>query len=359
MDIWSELDNMGGISNAFTSFEYTGYYAKVRPNHLENALDLLSDIYINQLFDPGEIEREKGVIIEEINMTNDDPPRKVWDEFINLLYGDQPAGWDIAGPKENIKKMTREDLIKYHDANYVAESTLVVIAGKFDELKIIEDVKKYFANISRNLKAGKVKVAEHQEKPEVRVIFKETDQTHLIMGIRAFDIFDERKYALEVLADILGGGFSSRLFQKIRVQMSAAYYVGSDASLFTDHGFLGISAGLDNQKVDDVLRVILEELERLVRELVTEEELKRAKEHLTGQLILSLETSNQLAGFFGSQEILEHKIITPEELVAKIQAVTSEQIKEVAKEIMENKNLNLALIGPFKEKERFEKILKL
>lgn len=357
--IASELDGIGASYNAFTSQEYTGYYAKARPVHFDQILDVVSDIYLHQKFDAAEIEKEKGVIIEEINMMADQPMRKVQDAFMELMYGDQPAGWPIAGRKEVVQKMIRNDFVDYCANHYVADATIVVIAGKFDEQEAIEGVKKYFGGITTGAKSKKVKTTEAQEKPQVALITKETDQTHLVMGLRAFDLFDERKYALDVLADILGGGMSSRLFQKIREEMGAAYYIGAGEDLSTDHGYMDVSAGIDHKKIDDVIAATLVELKRMAVEPVTKEELERAKEHLIGGLVLGLETSNQLAGYYGSQEVLERKMMSPEELIQKTQEVTTEQIQNVAKDIVKNEGLNLAIIGPFKDKERFEKLLVL
>lgn len=355
--IASELDGIGASYNAFTSQEYTGYYAKARPVHFDQILDVVSDIYLNQKFDAAEMEKEKGVIIEEINMYEDLPMRKVQDAFMELLYGDQPAGWPIAGRKEVVNAMQRQDFIDYHRAHYVADATIVVVAGKFDEQAAIDGVKNYFAGITTGTKEGKVKTTEAQDAPKVALLTKETDQTHLVMGLRAFDLFDERKYALDVLADILGGGMSSRLFQRVREEMGAAYYIGAGADLSTDHGYIDVSAGIDHKKIDEVIAAIIAELKRLADAPVTDEELVRAKEHLVGGLVLGLETSNQLAGFYGSQEVLEHKMMSPEEVIQKTQAVTAEQIQSVARDIVKNEGLNLAIIGPFKEKDRFEKLL--
>jgi len=359
IDISSELDSIGAVYNAFTSMEYTGYFAKARPNHFDIILDVVSDIYLNQIFDPKEIDKERGVIIEEINMYEDLPMRRVQELFTSLLYGDQPAGWDIAGKKEVIKKLTREDFIKYHKEHYLAQSSLVVVAGKFNEGEVVEKIKQAFSPLTSGKKTPKVKTIEHQEKPEVLLKFKETDQTHLVLGVRAFNIFDERKYALDVLADILGGGMSSRLFQKIREEMGAAYYVNTEADLYTDHGYLAASAGIDHNKVNDVIEVTLQEFKNLAEKSVENKELQRAKDHLIGRLIIGLETSDQLAGFYGGQEIITREILTPKETIKKIQAVKKEEIRAVANEIFQNKKLNLAIIGPFKEKERFEKMLHL
>ncbi len=369
IDIASELDGIGARYNAFTGMEYTGYYAKARPEHFDKILDVVSDIYQNQIFDSEEINKERGVIIEEINMYEDLPMRRVQSLFTNLLYGDQPAGWDIAGEKEVIKKITREDFIKYHNEHYLAKSSLVIVAGKFsakggsasggDEDEIVEKIKTAFISIKSGLKTPKIKTIEQQNKPKILLKHKETDQTHLILGVRAFDIFDERKYALEILTDILGGGMSSRLFQKIREEMGAAYYVNAGADLFTDHGYLAVSAGIDHNKIEQVILAVLDEFQKMISEPIGDKEFQRAKDHLIGNLIIGLETSDQLAGFFGGQEILTKETVNPKDLIKKIQAVKAEEIMEVAKDIFQNQKLNLAIIGPFKDGERFEKILTL
>jgi len=276
-----------------------------------------------------------------------------------LLYGDQPAGWDIAGRKEVIKKLTRDDFIKYRTEHYLSQSSLVVLAGKFNEEETVKKIESAFSRIKSSPKTPKIKTIEHQDKPEILLKSKETDQTHLILGCRAFDIFDERRFSLEILADILGGGMSSRLFQKIREDLGAAYYVSADADLYTDHGYLATSAGVDHNKINEVIEAILEEFKKLATKSVESKELNRAKEHLIGHLIIGLETSDHLASFYGGQEVITKKLMTPEELIKKIQAVTSEEIMAVANEIFQDKKLNLAVIGPFKEKERFEKIVKL
>ncbi len=359
IDISSELDGIGALYNAFTSMEYTGYFAKARPDNFDIILDVVSDIYLNQIFETKEIDKERGVIIEEINMYEDLPMRKVHELFTNLLYADQPAGWDIAGRKEVIKKLNREDFLKYRQEHYLSQSTLVVVAGKFNEEEAIEKTKQAFSEIKISKKTPKVKTVEYQEKPEVLLKHKETDQTHLVLGVRAFNVFDERKYALEILADILGGGLSSRLFQRIREEMGAAYYVSADADLYTDHGYLAVSAGVSNNKINQVIEVILEEFKKIVARPIENKELQRVKEHLIGYLVVGLETSDQLAGFYGGQEIITRKIIAPKDAIKKIQAVKSEEISGVASEIFQNQKLNLAIIGPFKEKEGLEKILKI
>ncbi len=358
LDITSELDAIGAAYNAFTSNQYTGYYTKAQPKHFDEILDVVSDIYINPVFDQKEIDKERGVIIEEINMYEDLPMRRVQEFFTNLLYGDQPAGWDIVGKKEIIRRINRNDFVEYQKNHYLAKSTVVVIAGNFNEKEAIKKIEKAFLGIRTGKKNQKLKTIEKQKSPQIFLKTKETDQAHLVVGVRAFDIFDKHKYAIDLLVDILGGGMSSRLFQKIREEMGAAYYVRAEADLLSDHGFLTASAGIDNNKVSEVTKVIIEEFEKLAKEQIKKEELQRVKDHSIGNLIMGLETSDQLAAFYGGQEIIIRKIISPEEAIKKIQAVKSEEILAVAKDIFKNSKLNLAIIGPFKEKPRFEQILK-
>ncbi|MFA5099053.1 MAG: pitrilysin family protein [Candidatus Paceibacterota bacterium] len=358
LDITSELDSMGAAYNAFTSNQYTGYYAKAQPKHFDEILDIVSDMYLNPAFNSKEIEKERGVIIEEINMYEDLPMRRAQEFFTNLLYGDQPAGWDITGRKEIIRRINRNDFIEYQKNNYLSKSTIVVVAGNFNEKEAVKKIEKAFFGIRTGKKNQKPKTIEKQKAPQIFLKTKETDQAHLVVGVRAFDIFDKRKYAIDLLADILGGGMSSRLFQKIREEMGAAYYVRADADLLSDHGFLTVSAGVDNNKVSEVVKAVVGEFERLAKEPVNKEELQRVKDHYVGNLIMALETSDQLAAFYGGQEVIVGKTVSPEETMKKIQAVKAEEISAVAKDIFKNNKLNLALIGPFKEKPRFEQILK-
>lgn len=359
ISITSELDALGAEYNAFTSHEVTAYFVKSQAKHLSKTIEIVSDLYLNPLFDAKEIDKERGVIIEEINMYEDTPMRRVQELFTTLLYGDQPAGWDVAGTKENILKLTREDFLKYRGAHYLAPATTVVVAGSFDEKKVIESVKNYFKDMPTDGKAGKKKTIEKQNKPEIMVKHKESDQTHIVVGVRAFDIFDNRRFALQVMSNIMGGGMSSRLFQKVREELGAAYYINSSASLFTDHGYFEVSAGVDQQKLKKVVEAIMDEFRKMSSEKVSEAELRRAKDHLSGGLIIGLETSDQLAGFYGEQEIIQKNILSPEEVLEKVQAVTAEDILSIAKEIFKNEKLNLALIGPIKEKKELETLLRI
>ncbi len=357
IDISTELDSLGAQYNAFTSQEYTGYYAKVESHKLDKALDIVTDLYMNPVFDVNEIEKEKGVIIEELNMYEDLPMRKVSEVFMDLLYGNQPAGWDVGGKKEIIRILNREDFLKYRGQHYLAKSTLIVVAGAFDEKDIISKIEKGFGHIGDTEKGKKLAVVESQTKPAVKVKYKEVDQTHIILGCRAFSLRDSRRYILDVLADVLGGGMSSRLFQKVRDELGAAYYVRAEADLFTDHGYLAVSSGVDHAKLEKVIETVLGEMKKLATDLVQPDELQKAKNHLIGKIILGLESSDELASFYGGQEILGEEIVIPQELIKKIESVKAEEILTLAGEIFQDSKLNLALIGPLKDASKLENLL--
>ncbi|MBI2024909.1 MAG: insulinase family protein [Candidatus Harrisonbacteria bacterium] len=359
IDISSELDGIGAEYNAFTSQEWTGYFAKAQPKHTERILDVVSDIYLNQKLDEKEIEKEKGVVIEELNMYEDTPPRKVQDLFMDLLYGDQPAGWDIGGTKEIVNKLTRQKLTDYRAAQYVAQATIIVVAGKFDPSGIAKSIKRHFTGINTGKKMGKLKTKESQQKPAILLRHKESDQAHIVMGVRAFDAYDKRRYALNVLADVLGGGMSSRLFQKVRGELGAAYSIRADADLFTDHGFFAVSAGVNHEKLDIAIKATLDELSKIAGGDLSAGDLQRAKDHLSGRFLLGLESSDAMANFYGGQEILGEKLKTPDEIVKAVGKVSRNEVIKLAKDIFRNDKLNLAIIGPYKDKKRFEKLLSL
>ncbi len=357
--IAQELDSLGAEYNAFTGQEYTGYWAKAQKQSLPKVLDLVSDFYLNPIFNLEEIEKERGVIIQEINMYEDTPMRRVQEYFSSLLYGDQPAGWDIGGRKEIIKKLQRDDFIRYRSTHYRAGSTVVVVSGSFDEAAMIKKIEALFGDLEPGHKPQKPKTKEYQSRPQAVVKFKKSDQTHIVIGTRAFTVFDRRRHAIELLANVLGGGMSSRLFRRVREELGAAYYVRATPELSLDHGYLAVSAGVDHQKLEKVIAVILEEFKRLRHEHVGADELQKAKDHMIGNLILSLETSDELAGFYGGQEIITRKIVEPEKIIKKIQAITAPEIPAVARSLFLNPKLNLAILGPYKKAEHFLKILKL
>ena len=354
-----ELTALGAQFNAFTGEEYTGYYAKVQAEKLPKIIEIVSDLYLNPLFDEAEIEKERGVIIQEINMYEDDLPARAQRDFSRLVYGDQPSGWDVGGEIPIIKRLARADFVAYRKRRYVMPGTVVVVAGKFNEAAVVAQIKKYFNALPRRTAPAKIKTVEKQSSPKIALHFKESDQAHLVLGFRAFDMFDERRYALRVLANLLGGGMSSRLFMRIREKMGAAYYIGAGADLSLDHGLLSISAGVYRKKIEPVVSAILEECATLRDIAVPDVELQKAKDHMLGGLILGLETSDDLASFYGGQEVLTGGVVSPELLTEKIKKVTARGIQDVARAVFKDEGLNLAVVGPYKNQAVFKKILRL
>lgn len=353
-----ELDALGCQYNAFTDHEMTGYYAKSDAKNFTKIFDVVSDIYLNSTFPEAEIQKEKGVIIEEINMYEDMPQRHVQDMFQEVLYGDQPAGWNIAGPKENIRNMERVDFIKYKASHYVAENTVIVVCGSVTNDEVYKEVSRHFKDVPITIKGKKVKTKNSQSKPNVLVKYKQTDQTHFVLGVRSFDLFDKRNPILSVLGGILGAGMSSRLFHKLREEMGVAYYVRAYNDTSLDHGSFQISAGVNNARTEEVIQEILKECNRLSKEEVSASELAKVKSYLIGNMKLSLESTDDIASFHGTQEVLRGESKTLDDKIKKIQTVTAKDIKNLAQKIFKTQALNLAIIGPFKEKKHLEKLLK-
>ena len=359
LKIAETLDRVGGVYNAFTGKEYTGYWAKVNSKHLNLALDWVSDILLNSKIGEKEIERERGVIIEEINMYLDNPQSYIGDLFEKLLYGNKPAGRLIIGKREIIRKFKRKDFLNYLNNHYSAKNTVICLAGKIDGEKTLKKAKEYFKKISVLEPGEKPEVIEKQKKPQVLVHFKKTDQTHLVLGVRSVDLFSPSRYSQAILTTILGGNMSSRLFLAIREKEGLAYYIKTGSQAFTDTGYLATFAGVDNKRVERAISLILKEYKNLKEKEVKESELQKAKDYLRGTLTLALESSDALVSFYGIRELLEHKILTIEQVFAKIDDVTTQDVQKLANEIFQPEKLNLALIGPFKKKEKFEKLLKI
>ncbi len=358
-DISGELDGIGAEYNAFTSQEFTGYFAKAHRKHANRLLDIVADLYQNPIFRTEDIDRERGVIIEEINMYEDLPQRQVHETYMELLYGDQPAGWSIAGPKEVIRRLSQEEFISYRNKHYVSKATTVVISGAFDRAQILKQIQEKFSGMSSGKKHSKIKVQESQQKPQVRIKEKKTDQAHLILGFRSMGVTHKDELIASFIAAILAGGMSSRLFVRLREKMGVCYYVKAFQDSYTDHGSLFVATGVDTKRVQEVIRALLEEYTRLTKELISDEELNRVKESVIGKMILGLEASDDVAEYIGIQEILRTSIVSPEERAKKIRAITANDIRRVARKIITEKRMNLALIGPFNNVNHFTSILKL
>jgi predicted Zn-dependent peptidase len=358
-DVSRELDSLGAQSNAFTGEEYTGYWAKAHKKNINKLINIVSDIYLNPVFNIDAIEREKGVVIEEMKMYEDMPQAKVGEVFEELLYGDQPAGWSIIGKENVVRGLTRDQIIDYQKKHYVAKGTMVVVSGGFDEKRVIKEIEKSFEQISKSKKHIKQKTVESQIKPKVKLFKKETDQAHIALGFRTFPISDKNNIKIKVLESILGAGMSSRLFKKLRDEMGICYYVRSGNSTYLDRGYFAITSGLSKSRVEEGLKAIISELEKMKTTLVAKEELEKAKEVIIGNMYLSLETSDSFGEFYAFQELMGQKIKTPKEKEDLIRKVTAKDIQKMAKMIFKNESMNLAIVGPFDDHAFFQKILNI
>jgi len=357
LDISEELDAVGGEFNAFTSKDKTGYYAKVDSKHLGVALDVVSDMYLNSKIDPEEIKKESGTIIQELNMYEDMPMQKVGSIYEELLYPKNNLGREIIGSKETISSFQQKDFLDYMKRFYTANDTVVCVAGKFDEQKIISDVEKYFSKMAKGPKAKIQRVRERQNKAGLKLKLKKTDQTHLVVGVRTFDENHRDRFALGLLSIILGGNMSSRLFIEVREKQGLAYYVRTGTDAFEDCGYLATQAGVEHKNLQLALKTILKEYKKIATELVSEKELRNAKDYIKGKSVMGLEASDEVAMFFIDQEIGKKKIMTVEEIFTKIEKVKTKDILRVAKDIFQDKKLNLAIIGPHKNEAEIKKIL--
>ena len=356
LTISSELDSLGGEYNAFTTKEFTGYWVKVATPKMRAALNIISDMLLNSRFDEVEIEREKGVIIEELNMYEDNPLMHVEDVFEDCLYGDTPAGWETIGTKDNIKRFQREDFINYLNSQYGARSTYVVLAGgirKGDK----KAVAKMLAGFKDNKWQDKLPVKERQTKPQLKIATKKIDQVNLSLGVRTYPVGHPEEFKVRLLAIILGGSMSSRLFINLRERNGLAYYVRTLTEFYSDSGYLTTQAGVPIDKAEAAVSIILAEYKRLTEELVSPKELKRAKDLLQGKSLLQLEATDNLANWYARQAILRKKIMTPGEFLREIKKIDASQLRLTARKIFVSRGLNLALIGQVKA-DRFKKILK-
>lgn len=358
-DISHALDEIGADYNAFTGKENTGYHIKAASQHLPLILDMLSDMLWNSKFDEGEIEKERGVIVEEINLYEDTPMRRVAEIYEQVLWGDQPLGWDIGGKKEVIRTLTKRNFLNYIDARYVPNNMVLSIAGDFKRSEAIALIEKYFGHHKKAEVAGFLPVSEAQKKPVLKVTYKKTDQAHLVVGFRGLKLGHPDRYNAAILAIILGGGMSSRLFVNVREKRGLAYYVRADHESYLDTGTLSAAAGVDLKRIEDALSVILAEFVEIAKKKVEARELNKAKEYIKGRVILAWEDSRTVALGYGSDELFEERIRSLDEYLRRIDEVKAEDVLRVAQFLVSNSNLNLAVIGPFKESEKFQKILKV
>lgn len=357
LDISRELDAIGASYNAFTSKEVTGYYAKAASSKTDVIMDVVFDIFLNSKLEQGAMEIERGAIIEELRMRRDDPQQHIARLTEELLYGDQPAGWEIGGSDETVNAMQASDLRSWFDTHYVAENTIIAVTGQIDADAVRAQAQSALAHIRQSSKGAKPAVVERQDAPQVLVMQKDVEQMYVQLALRAFDMHDDRRYALALLAQVLGGGMSSRLFDEVREKRGLAYYVNAGASHDTDTGTFEVGAGLNRAKATEGVRVILEELKRTADEGITALELQQVQDQAEGRLAFMMESTAKVGEEYGSSMLFYDKIITPEEEIQRLKAVTREDVRAVAEQVFQNKGLNLAVIGPEVDKDQFSEVL--
>jgi predicted Zn-dependent peptidase len=354
-EIAGAIDAIGGEFNAFTGKEYTAYYVKCAAEHRDVALDVLVDMLRNARFEPEEIEREKGVIVEEMNMYYDTPRDFIGGVYEELLWGDQPLGRDIIGRKETIRDATRETFMSYLDRWYKPSRMVLGVAGRIGD-GLLERAQELLGDLE-DAETGEPEPTAPHQNGRVVVHTKQSEQAHVILGVPSLPLDHPDRYAIQLLATALGGGMSSRLFSEVRERRGLAYYVYGLNHSYTDAGTLYSQAGVDINRIDDAVATIATELRKIAAEPLPAEELTKARNFAKGRFVLQLESPQGLALFGLRKEVLEQTLPDPEDVLRGVDAVTSDDVARVAAELIANDRLRLAVIGPFDDASRFEPLL--
>ncbi len=356
-DIAGEVDSIGGEFNAFTGKEYTGYYVKCAAEHRDVALDVIVDMLRNSKFDAGEIDREKGVIVEEMNMYFDTPRDFVDGVYEELVYGgDHPLGWDIIGRKETVQAATRDTFLDYIGAWYKPSRMVVGVGGRVGD-DLAGRIEELLGDLEDAPTGAPLPAQPAPNGTRVKVHTKASDQAHICLGVRSRPISDPDRYVLMVLATVLGGGMSSRLFTEVRERRGLAYYVFAMNHAYTDAGSLYAQAGVDIDRIDDAVGTVAAELRQMAADPVPADELRKAKNFAKGRFVLQIESPHGLIMFGLRREVLEARVQEPEEILSGIEAVTAEDVQRVAQSLIDDQALRLAVIGPFEDADRFEALL--
>lgn len=355
------IDNFGGEFNAFTGKELTGFYVKAPVDRIEDAVDVLSDMILNPLIPEKEVEKEKGVIASEIDMIQDTPMRNITNVFHSIVFKGSPLKNPVIGTKETVSSITRKDFLNYRKQFYSPKNIVISVAGGITEARSKALITKYF----KSMKGSKVKKSLgkkvlSQKKPQIKLEYKKTDQAHIIIGYLGAKANHKDSYVEEVLRAVLSGGMSSRMFINVRERKGLCYAVKSSIHPYLDTGAFLTYVGTDIKKAPDAIKAILAEYQKLTdpkTAKLTKAELTKAKEYIKGHLALSLESTNEVGDFFGSEELLFGKTKAVEEIYQKIDAVTDQEVIALAKHFFQTHRLSLAAIGPFKSEAKFKKLL--
>lgn len=357
-EISQDIEGIGGIINGGTDKETTIFWCKVASSHFSIALDVLCDLLFNSRFDERDIEQERQVIIEEINMNLDSPERRVGMLIDELLWPGQPLGREVVGSKETVASITRKQILDYIARRYLPDNTVISVAGNIQHEKVIAQIEPLFNRWASRELSSSYMCDDRQTAPRLRIEPRDSEQAHLCLAVHGFSHSHPQRFALDLLNAVLGAGMSSRLFTEIREHRGLAYDIHSYAEYFLSSGSLGIYAGVDPGKLETAVTAILDELSKL-REGITQVELTRAKEMLKGRLQLRLEDSQNTALWLGSQEISRKHILTIDDVISIIDAITADDVKRVAEELLSSDKLNLAVVGPLRDEERLMELLKI
>jgi predicted Zn-dependent peptidase len=356
-DLTTLVDGIGGEFNAFTSKEYTGYYIRCAGEQRDIAFDVLVDMIRHSKFDPEEVDREKGVILEEMNMYVDTPRDYIGSVYEDLVYGDNPLGWETLGTKDTIRAAQRETFLDYIGHWYTPKRMVVGVAGAIGD-DLIPRLEELLGDVSGNGSAvpAPAQLA-RSTGPRVRIHHKDSDQAQIALGVPSYPLDHPDRYALGLLAAVLGSGMSSRLFLEVRERRGLAYYIYGMNHSYTDAGSLFAQGGVDLARVDEAVSVVAEQFRKIAAEPIPSDELEKARALTKGRFVLQTESPNGLLLFGLRREVLEGSALEPAEYLAAIDAVTGEDVQRVARDVIGSSGLNLALIGPFDDDARFEKLL--
>ncbi|MFC1918373.1 M16 family metallopeptidase [Chloroflexota bacterium] len=356
-EISAAIEGVGGILNGGTDKELTIYWAKVARHHFARALEVLVDMLLHSRFEPAEIERERQVVIEEINMTKDSPSQQVHMLIDELLWPGHPLGRDIAGSKESMTNINRDMIFDFLKSKYLPNNTVATIAGNIEHQEAVSAVSQAMANWTNQQPQPEYKSYKEHTNPRLQIERKDTEQAHLCLALPGLSITHPKRFAIDLLNVVLGEGMSSRLFSEIRDKLGLAYSIHSYADHFLDSGSITIYAGVEPKNLTVAIKAIMEQLSRLKKQ-VPESELSKAKELAKGRLLLRMEDTRNVAGWVGGQEILTGHILSIDQVTSIIDAVTTAELKELAQELLISDQLRLAVVGPITDKEHLEELLK-
>jgi len=354
------IESNGGIFNGWTGKENTRYFIKLPKEKIDKGVETILDMVLYPELKEKEFENEKGVIFQEINRRDDNPDHFIWDLIYKTMWPHHPLGEYIAGYKETVKNLKVKDLKNFFDKFYISENMVVAVAGNIKHQNLVKSVEKFFDKkfIGRKERLGFLPLKGRQKKPEVTLNYKKTVQSHLILAVKTIHNNHPDKFVLNIINSLLGVGWSSRLMLNIRTKKSLVYSIHSVAEYLDDTGSLCIAGGVKKEKVMLAIEEMINELKRLKKELVGKEELQKAKEKLKARLLFTIELPENQAEWYARQELFQPKVLTIKEILAKINSVTPQEIKRVANDLFKSERLSLVVVGPHKDKKKFQELLR-